>query len=172
MPVPGVQKQDVTSGMYIKPLGSTRVLMGKKNVLLLEYWIQSNNEYSIRIITTETAFVNTHVAHASVHLRSKQPLVSDSAYYSSCMGAISSWVLPLESVIFVNALDRLEAEHCVFITFTLFGFKFYSFVGIVQMWMSTNYSWCKRWNSTILSTYKGREGYASQSTLKDWLPRS
>lgn len=37
MPVPGVQKQDVTSGMYIKPLGSTRVLMGKKNVLLLEY---------------------------------------------------------------------------------------------------------------------------------------
>lgn len=34
MLVPGVQKQDVTSGMHIKPLCSTRVLMGEKNVLL------------------------------------------------------------------------------------------------------------------------------------------
>lgn len=141
----------------------------------LEFWIQSNNEYSIRIITTDTAFANTHVAHACVHLRNKKPLVSDSAYCSSCMGAISSWVLLLESVIFVNAPHRLEAEHCVFITSTLFCFKFFFFftiVGIVQMWISTNSRWCKRWNSTILSTDKGREGYASQSTLKDWLPRS
>lgn len=140
----------------------------------LEFWIQSNIEYSMRIITTDTAFANTHVAHACVHLRNKKPLVSDSAYCSSCMGA----------KVYLSAASR-ECNFCEcpaptwsralclhYIYAFLFQVFFFTIVGIVQMWISTNSRWCKRWNSTILSTDKGREGYASQSTLKDWLPRS